>query len=293
MSSSESTSKKPSAHTSNRDRAVVAFQGIPGSFSSMAASALFGSDSIAIHTKQFREIFERVMDGSANFGVVPIENALAGSVHENYDLLEEYPCSIVAETLVPVQLQLIAIPNAGSISKVYSHPKALEQCSTFFAKHPEIEAVVWSDTAGAAEHVAKTGDPALAAIASEEAAAIYGLRTLKCSIQNHPNNATRFVAIAKDPGDEVHPTKCSLVISLAHKPGSLFAILREVSELGLNLTKIESRPIVGSPFSYSFHIDIECLPDQSETLRDAARRISKNVEKLKNLGFYTSFCRSL
>ncbi len=264
----------------------MAFQGVPGSFSSMAARALFGSDTSAIHTQQFRDIFERVMDGSANFGVVPIENAVAGSVHENYDLLEEYSCSVVAETQIPVQLHLMAISHEGYLSKVYSHPKALEQCSAFFAKHPEIEATVWSDTAGAAQHVAKLKDPSLAAIASEEAATIHGLRVLKHSIQNHPNNSTRFVAIAREPHGETNPTKCSLVISLAHKPGSLFAILKEIAELGLNLTKIESRPILGAPFSYSFHIDIECLSDRSTALQEATRRISLHAEQLKILGFY-------
>ncbi len=265
---------------------MVAFQGVPGSFSSMAARALFGSGTNAIHTQQFREIFESVMDGSADVGVVPIENAVAGSVHENYDLLEEYSCSIIAETQIPVQLHLMAVPHAGSLAKVFSHPKALEQCSSFFAQRPAIEAVVWSDTAGAAQHVAKLSDPSLGAIASEEAATIYGLRILELSIQNHPNNATRFVAIAKEPRGEANPTKCSFVVSLAHKPGSLFAILREIAELGLNLTKIESRPILGAPFLYSFHIDIECLPDQSAILREAPERVSQHAEKLKILGFY-------
>jgi len=286
MSSSESALKKPATYTSAADRTVVAFQGVPGSFSSMAARVLFGSDTTAIHTQQFREIFERVMDGSAHFGIVPIENAVAGSVHENYDLLEEYSCSIIAETQIPVQLHLMSIPHAASVSKVYSHPKALEQCSSFFAKHPEIEAVVWSDTAGAAQHVAKLRDPSLAAIASEEAAVIHRLPVLKRSIQNHPNNSTRFVAIARESSREADPTKCSLVVSLAHKPGSLFAILREIAELGLNLTKIESRPILGAPFSYSFHIDIECLPGQATTLQEAALRVSRNAEKLKILGYY-------
>ncbi len=221
-------------------------------------------------------------------GIVPIENAVAGSVHENYDLLEEYPCSIIAETLIPVQLHLMTTSEAGVLSKVYSHPKALEQCSSFFSQHPQIEAVVWSDTAGAALHVGKLNDPSLAAIASEEAATMHGLHIVQRSIQNHPNNATRFVAIAREPSDEAHPTKCSLVVSLAHKPGSLFAILREIAARGLNLTKIESRPILGAPFSYSFHIDIECAQDQSATLQEAARQIAENAERLKILGFYCS-----
>ncbi len=288
MNASESAPRNSANHPATTDRPVVAFQGVTGSFSSMAASALFGIDTTAIHTHQFREIFERVMDGSANFGIVPIENAVAGSVHENYDLLEEYPCSIIAEIQIPVQLHLMAVPGAASHSKVYSHPKALEQCSSFLAKHPEIEIVVWSDTAGAAQHVAELASPGLAAIASEEAAKIHNLSIVERSVQNHPKNATRFVAIAREPLRATDATKCSLIISLAHKPGSLFTILRDIAELGLNLTKIESRPILGAPFSYSFHIDIECLPKQSQVLQEATRRISHNAEKLKIMGFFVT-----
>jgi prephenate dehydratase len=267
-------------------KTTVVFQGFPGSFSSMAARALYGSEINSIHAMQFREIFERVMDGSADVGVVPIENAVAGSVHENFDLLGEYPCSIIAEAYIPVQLHVMAPPSRTTTSKVYSHPKALEQCSFFLEHHPEIEAVVWSDTAGAARHVALQGDPCLAAIASEEAASIHGLTIFERSVQNHPNNATRFVAIAKNPGIEPNPTKCSLIVSLAHKPGSLYRVLGEIAKLDLNLTKLESRPILGEPFSYSFHIDIECAPNHSTELLKATELIAATAEKLKILGFY-------
>jgi prephenate dehydratase len=267
-------------------KTTVVFQGFPGSFSSMAARSLYGADIHSIHAVQFREIFDRVVDGSADVGVVPIENAVAGSVHENFDLLEQYPCSIIAETYVPVQLHLMGLPSHAPITKVYSHPKALEQCSLFLERHPEIEAVVWSDTAGAAQCVAELGDPSAAAIASMEAATIHHLTIYEQSVQNHPNNSTRFVAISRNPTEEPHPTKCSLVVSLAHKPGSLYAILGEIAHLQLNLTKIESRPILGEPFSYSFHIDIECSPSQSSALKEATQRVARAAEKLKILGFY-------
>jgi chorismate mutase/prephenate dehydratase len=267
----------------------VAYQGLAGSFSSMAARLLYGPEINSVNTVQFREIFDRVMDESADVGVLPIENAVAGSVHENYDLLAEYPCSIVAETYVPVQLHLMGRASTQQIKKVYSHHKALEQCSIFFERSPDLEAIVWSDTAGAAHHVSMLGDPTVAAIASEEAAAIYSLSILRRSVQNHISNSTRFVAISKTSSDEPKPTKCSLIVSLAHRPGSLYTILGEIAQLQLNLTKIESRPILGAPFSYSFHIYIECPPGQSAALIDATQRIQKTAEKLKILGFYRSY----
>ena len=265
---------------------TVVFQGVPGSFSSMAARSYLGDAAHSIHATQFREIFERVKDGSADIGIVPIENAVAGSVHENYDLLDAYPCSIVAEIYIPVQLHLMGLGTKADISRIYSHPKALEQCSLFLEKNPNIEAIVWSDTAGAALHVAQSSDSSAAAVASEEAAMLYGLTILERSVQNNPHNATRFVAIATHPSPAPHPTKCSLVLSLAHKPGSLYAVLGEIAHLQLNLTKLESRPVLGAPFSYSFHIDIECAEGQSNALRAAVEKIGNTSESLKILGFY-------
>lgn len=273
------------SRVSNNNPTVV-FQGLSGSFSSMAARLLYGSEIHSLHTVRFRDIFDRVMDGAADIGIVPIENAVAGSVHENYDLLAEYPCSIVAETFVSVQLHLLGTRSAAQLSKVYSHPKALEQCSLFFERHPHLEGVVWSDTAGAAKHIATLADPSVGAIASEEAANLHSLAIVKRSIQNHLNNSTRFVAISKTPTCEHAPTKCSLIAWLANKPGALHALVHEVAQLQLNLTKIESRPVVGAPFSYSFHIDIECTEDQSSVLREVPHRIAQVAERLKVLGLY-------
>jgi prephenate dehydratase len=266
----------------------ISFQGTPGSFSSMAARAIYGDRIDAVSTTRFRDIFELVKNQQVDFGIVPIENAVAGSVHENYDLLSEYNCSIVAETYLPVQLHLLATNAGADIIKVFSHPKALEQCSDFLEKNPQIETVIWSDTAGAAEHVARLNQPGLAALASEEAACLNGLKIIERGAQNHPNNATRFVAIAKEPADTPNPTKCSLIVSLAHKPGSLNSMLGEVANLELNLTKIESRPILGSPFSYLFFVDIEGTESQSSLIKQLSERITRNSETLKILGLYHS-----
>ncbi len=264
----------------------VAYQGIVGSFSSMAARALYGEDIAPIQTSRFRDIFEAVCSNSADVGVIPIENALAGSVHENYDLLQEYECYIVAEHLSPVHLHLMGHGTLGTITRVLSHPKALEQCSRFLELNHSITAVVCSDTAGAAFQVARIKDPYSAAIASEEAASTYRLPIIQRSIQNHITNATRFVAIAAAPIPCQSPTKCSVVVSLPHEPGSLYRLLGEIAAISLNLTKIESRPILGKPFEYAFHIDLQCEAQSSEKLREGLERIKRYAATFRLLGLY-------
>lgn len=264
----------------------VAYQGIVGSFSSMAARALYGQDFAPIQTARFRDIFEAVKLGNANFGVIPIENALAGSVHENYDLLQEYELSIVAEYLCPVHLHLMGHGSLTTITRVLSHPKALEQCSHFLELHPTITAVVCSDTAGAAFQVARIKDPYSAAIASEEASVTYRLPIIQRTIQNHVTNATRFVAIASKAADCPSPTKSSIVVSLPHEPGSLHKLLSEIASLSLNLTKIESRPILGKPFEYAFHIDLECGEGASARLLEGLARIERYAATYRLLGLY-------
>ncbi len=265
----------------------IAYQGISGSFSSMAARALYGNDIEPVQTKRFREIFEHVTSGTADAGVVPIENALAGSIHENYDLLSEFACSIVGEYYCPVQLHLLGISGGiplSSITRVVSHPKALEQCSNFFEEHPHLSPIVFSDTAGAALHIKEQRDTTLAAIASTEAAQHFGLSIIRDSIQNHAANATRFFAIAAKPREIPNPTKCSLELSLPHQPASLHKLLGEFAELSVNVTKIESRPIPGKPFEYTFHIDIES--ERPEILQEAAARAATRARDLRVLGFY-------
>ncbi len=269
----------------------VAYQGISGSFSSMAARALFGGDLAPIQTRRFREIFEHVRDGSADVGVVPIENALAGSIHENYDLLSEFSCSIIGEYYCPVQLSLLGLQAdtpLSSITRVFSHPKAIEQCSNFFERNPTLTPIVYSDTAGAALHVRELGDPSVGAVASDEAAREYGLTVLQPSIQNHAMNSTRFFAIAVTPLQIKEPGKCSLEFTLPHKPASLHKLLGIFAELGVNVTKIESRPIPGKPFEYTFHLDLESNGQSGEILRTAVIRGTPLARELRVLGFYST-----
>jgi prephenate dehydratase len=273
----------------------VAYQGITGSFSSIAAQAICGADIIPLQTTRFREIFEHVTSGRADVGVVAIENALAGSIHESYDLLSEYNCSIIAEYYCPVQLHLMVAKGAetslGLISQVFSHPKALEQCSVFLEQHPHISPIVYSDTAGAALHVSSLGTGSAAAIASVEAAQEYGLEIVAPSIQNHTSNMTRFFAVAANPEHNSEPTKCSLLVTLLHQPASLHKLLGEFASVGVNVTKIESRPIPGKPFEYSFHIDLEDTPLSKGGLRLASERAATAASQVRVLGFYSTITK--
>lgn len=270
----------------------VAYQGIAGSFSSIAARAICGPDIIPLQTTRFREIFEHVTRGEADLGIVAIENALAGSIHENYDLLAEYKCSIVAECYCPVQLHLMVRKEhmlpINSLSQVYSHPKALEQCSRFLEQHANLSPVTYSDTAGAARHVSSLTTPGIGAIASSEAADAYGMEIIARSIQNHVTNLTRFFAVAAQPGPESETTKCSLMVTLRHEPASLYKLLGEFATEGVNVTKIESRPIPGKPFEYSFHIDLEETPQSAGKLRAATERAPVAASFVRVLGFYST-----
>ena len=257
----------------------------------MAARALYGPDLIPLQTTRFREIFEHVSSGRADVGVVPIENALAGSIHENYDLLSEYRCSVVGEFYCPVQLHLMTVSPAetvDSISQVFSHPKALEQCSIFLERHPSMSPVVFSDTAGAAAHVQERGSPGIAAIASEEAATEHSLTIIAPAIQNHASNMTRFFAVSVKPEAVETPSKCTLILSLRHEPASLYKLLGEFAALAINVTKIESRPIPGKPFEYSFHVDLESTPEAKGTLYDAVERARRATVETRVLGFYST-----
>jgi prephenate dehydratase len=267
----------------------IAYQGVAGSFSSVAARTLFGIDTTPLETSRFREIFEHIARNTADFGVVPIENALAGSVHEIYDLLAAYDCFVVAEVYCPVQLHLMGTPQStfSDLKKVLSHPKALEQCSLFLEDHNEqLQQVIFSDTAGAALRVKELNDPTIAAIASEEAAGHYGLSILARSIQNHPLNATRFVAVAATEQHPQTPTKSSLIVSLSHEPGSLYRLLGVIADHGINLTKIESRPIPGKPFEYAFHLDLECQEDKHQALTTCIERVRALAISCRLLGLY-------
>ncbi len=243
----------------------VAYQGIPGSFSHLAVLQIFGKHAKCVGASQFREIFQWVKQGKATRGVIPIENTLAGSIYENYDLLTEYRLAVIGEYNMHVAHHLLAFPMPGIvrndrlrlIRKVYSHPKALEQCRKFFRTHQWMEGVTHADTARAAKLVADQRDPTIAAIAGDQAAQLYGLNALVSHIEDNRRNVTRFLIIAKKQGPLPRTHKCSVVFTLPHTPGSLHRALGFVADHDFNLTKIESRPIEGKPFEYLFYVDFE------------------------------------
>lgn len=270
----------------------IAFQGIPGSFSHTAAVNLFGQDHIFIGVNQFRKIFELVKEKSADRGVVPIENSLAGSVYENYDLLSRFKLPIVGEYYLEIEHHLLGIEKSADFKKikeVYSHPKALEQCVNFFEKYPWIEKKLFSDTAGAAKFVADSKDPTMGAIASRSASELYGLPILKKNIEDNEFNFTRFLIISREKQSTQKPNKCSLVFTVKHVPGSLVSALRVFAENKVNLVKIESRPIHGKPFEYLFYVDLEFSKNLENRMNSIIYEFKKETQSVMVLGYYQSF----
>lgn len=264
----------------------IAYFGIDGSFTHTAASELFSQDEF-IGAPTFEEVFELLVNGSADRAVVPIENTLAGSIYENYDLLEANQLCIVAETYLRVEHFL---QSAGTtlkdITRVISHPKALEQCSEFFRKHPDIKKEAFSDTASAAKYVSTKTDPTIAVIAGKNAAEIYNLNILAENLEDNTHNFTRFLVIARDEAMQPkHANKCSILVRLAHVPGSLRSVFGIIANANFNLTKIESRPIHDKPFEYLFYLDFTFDPKTSN-LNEVFEGLKNNLIDLRLLGIY-------
>jgi prephenate dehydratase len=228
----------------------IAYQGIEGSFSHRTL-ANHSAGKVGLPT--FRAVYEAVENGDVDLGLLPIENTLAGTIYETIDLLSQGDLKIVGELHTKVEHSLLALPGA-KISKVLSHPKALAQCTKLFATHPEWTPVPHYDTAGAAADVATLNDPTLAAIANASAAEIYGLEVVTQGVQDHDENYTRFYLISKTG---TTGSKGSLCFTIEHEPGKLAEMLNLFAKLGINLTYIVSRPIVGKPFEYLFYVDLE------------------------------------
>jgi 3-deoxy-7-phosphoheptulonate synthase len=268
--------------------AVVAFQGERGAFGEQAILRHFQEEVTALPVPEFRDVFDAVLSGRARFGMVPMENSLTGSIHQNYDLLLQYPdVRIVGEQKIRIVHNLLGLPGTRleDIRRVYSHPQGLAQCSHFLDGHPW-ERVAHADTAGAARFVAQAGSKENAAIASEEAARVYGLALLKQGLETSVQNYTRFFAIARDEGQvPARPTKASLSFAVADEPGALFHALAVLAQRGLNMKKLESRPILGKPWQYLFYIDVD-LPDDPGVFPRALGELAPVTEDLRVLGLY-------
>src|SRR5256885_652266 len=249
--------------TSNRKIMRVAFQGEPGAFSEAAAIQLLGGAITTVPRATFEAAFTAIAEGAADALLAPVENSLAGSVVRVYDLLLESDLGIVAETILPIEHHLIGCPGASldDIRSVASHPMALAQCEKFFLAHEHLKRVPAEDTAGSVREALSRGDKSCAAIAGRRAAEHYRGAILAESIQEKSENFTRFVLLL--PESEAAPwispdaRKVSLAMRLAHRPGALLASLEPFATHGVNLLKIESRPIHGRPWEYQFFIDVE------------------------------------
>ena len=275
----------------------AAYQGTRGANSEDASLKLLYADAKLLPCAQLEEVFNAVKEGAAQYGVVPIENTLAGSIHKCYDLLFQHDLKIIAETVCHIEFQLIVPPGVAmkQLRKALSHPVALAQCEKFFRANPGIQAVSVYDTAGAVEMVLKSGDRDSAAIATRRAAEVYGGEVLLPAIQDHQENYTRFLLIS--PTAMVHEKaqsagfKTTLVFRVANQPAALFKSLRPFAERGVDLSKLESRPVPGAPFEYIFYLDL-VGPADDKALSEAIEELSRLSLSVRVLGTYPRFSLS-
>jgi prephenate dehydratase len=273
----------------------IAYLGIPGSFSHNAATRYFSDQETFLSYPGFSKVFEAVSSGSCAAGLVPLENSLAGSIYENYDLLRSASLSIVGEIALQIEHDLCvysttaSLPTPEQITHLYSHPKALEQVSGFINKYPGLTLISTSDTASAALEVAKLKLPGHAALCSRAAAALYGLRVVQENLEDDRLNFTRFAVLSREAPLNLNHNKCSLLLILPHIPKALFKTLEVIVSVAQNTTKIESRPIPGKPFEYVFYIDFEFEASERTNVEAMLERLRETVAELKILGFYQSY----
>ncbi len=268
----------------------AAFQGSRGAFSEIASWEMLGRSSSLLPCPRMEEVFSAVHSGVARYGVVPVENTLAGSVMLHIDLLIQHELFVIGETVCRIEHAVIGAPGVQlkDVRQVMSHPVALEQCEGFFRNHPEIHAVPEYDTAGAVDKVIRENRRDCAAIAGRRTAELFGGVILADNIQDHSENFTRFLLVSPQvrAADDSVRNKTTIVLKLANTPGSLFHSLRPFAERGIDLTKIESRPIKGSPFEYLFYIDLVSEPGKVSVVLEAVKELRNISASLRVLGTY-------
>lgn len=266
---------------------TVVFQGVEGAYSYAAMREYFQDDIQSYHVKTWRDAMEEVVAGRADYAVLPIENSTAGIVAGIYDLLTEYELSIVGEQIIRPEHVLLGLPEASidDISCVCSHPQALAQCGKYLETHPTWEKKETENTAGSAKKVREDADKTQAAIASRQAGELYGLKILAENICYNGQNATRFVIVSKEPIYVKDARKISIFFELPHESGTLYNMLSHIIYNGLNMTKIESRPIPGKNWEYRFFVDFEGnLRDSA--VKNALRGIEAEANRMRILGNY-------
>jgi prephenate dehydratase len=264
----------------------IAIQGEPGSFSHEATLAML-PDAVITPCSVSADVFNALAGESVDGAVIPIENSLAGSVLEHFDLLLQHDVMVVRESQLRIRHNLIGISSTlADIDRVFSHPVALAQCRRFLSEHPKMESFAFYDTAGSVKQLVELRDRHAAAIASEAAARYYGAQILRAGIEDNPENFTRFFLVrrSKDAWFNPDANKISLAFSVENRPGSLVAALAELSAIGTNLTKIESRPVQGKPWEYVFYVD--CQLHSSEEGSRALEALKPHCAMVKELGRY-------
>lgn len=266
---------------------TVSYLGQPGSYSFLAAMSYFKNINNAAGCNSFEEIFDNLKEKKSDFGIIPIENSLTGSITQNYDLLMISDCFIVGEILLKIKHHLLVKRETknklDNLQYCYAHSESIKQCHDFFLLNKKIKPVFAEDSASAAMLLRKNRSNNYCAIASRQAAEINKLKILDIDVQNDDDNYTRFAVISR-PFNK-RGNKASIIFSVVHEPGSLLRTLAPYREAGLNLTKIESRPIIGKPWEYIFIVDF-IVPNDTGKLNKVLKEMKKSTNYLKLLGLY-------
>ena len=288
MEDNSNTRREPYDEFDALDKsAKIVYQGVEGAYSFLAMKQFFGDDVDCFNVGTFAGVFEAVESGKAKYGVIPIENSTAGMVNDTYDLLMRYNTYIVGEIFYNVEHALLGLPDAdiSDIKVVYSHAQGLMQCSNFLDSHMDWQRIGQANTALSAKKVLEDNDKSQAAIASKDAAKYFSLKVLEPCILNEKNNITRFVIISNKRAFKKNAAKMSICFETAHETGSLYNILSHIIYNGLNMTKIESRPIEGKVWQWRFYVDFDGNIDDA-AVKNAMRGIEEEARYLKFLGNY-------
>ena len=273
----------------NYKNAKIVFQGIEGAYTELALKQYFGENADSYHVDTWRDAMEALKNGEADYAVLPIENSSAGIVSENYDLMVEYDNYIVGEQIIRIDHALLGLPEAEieDITDIYSHPQALMQCSKYLEDNRNWEKHSMKNTAMSAQKIKEDGQISKAAIASALTADIYGLKVLDKAIQNNKNNYTKFIIVTNQKIFEKKANKISLSFEIPHKSGSLYHKLSHFIYNGINMNKIESRPVQGKAWEYRFFVDIEGNLNDA-AVQNALKGLEEETIRLKVLGNYAS-----
>jgi len=269
---------------------TISIQGKKGSYSDIAAKHLFGNNIEVLERDTFKEVFEDLKHGNAQYIVIPVENSTYGSVYQNYDLITQYNFRIIKEIYLKVNFHLIGFPdrNLKDITEVYTHPVAMGQIQDFLSKNPQIKAVEYPDTAGSVTYIKEKNLKSSAAAASRKAAEVNGMKIIQENIQSNKQNYTRFFALEKNTGKfkyEENANKTSLEFKLGEESGSLFKCIKPFAERNISLIKIESRPIINTHWQFTFYLDVKA-GIQDKRMLEALKELEKATKNYRIIGSY-------